>query len=280
MFLIIYILAFIGNSLVIILVVANESLHSPMYFFLSQLSLSEILFTTNIVPSMLHLIMVGGGSVSVSGCLIQLYFLGVPTTAQCLLLGAMSFDRYAAICNPLHYTSIMTFKLQLRITIFCWLSGFKLSFIIFVFLSHLEFCKSNIIKHFYCDVAPVLALSCSDTVFVELVISLLSMAVVLSPFMFITVTYFFILHTILRIPSNRGRQKAFSTCISHLTVVCMYYGTLTTIYIFQPGEHSAKANSGLALLYTLVTPLFNPIIYSLRHQDIRRAIQTCAHICV
>ncbi|KAM4749236.1 olfactory receptor 6N1-like [Rhinophrynus dorsalis] len=279
MFLIIYIMALTGNSLVIILVVANHSLHSPMYFFLSQLSLSEILFTSNIVPNMLHLIMIGGGNISVTGCLIQFYLLGVPTSAQCFLLAAMSFDRYVAICNPLHYTSVMTFNLQLRIVFFCWLSGFTLVFILYAFLKQLKFCSSNIINHFYCDIAPVLEISCSDTSTMKLVTSLVSSPAILSPFMFTIMTYISILHTILRIPSTSGRQKAFSTCSSHLTVVCMYYGTLTTIYVFPHEEHSVNANKMLALLYTLVTPFFNPFIYSLRNQDIRRAIQKSVHIC-
>ncbi|KAM4749241.1 olfactory receptor 11A1-like [Rhinophrynus dorsalis] len=279
MFLIIYIMALIANSLVITLVVGNVSLHCPMYFFLSQLSLSEILFTSNIVPNMLHLIMVGGGNMSVTGCLIQFYLLGSPTGAQCLLLAAMSFDRYVAICNPLHYTSIMTSRLQLHIVIFCWLSGFTVLLIVYIFLSQLEFCKSNIINHFYCDIAPVVQISCSDTSTMKLVTSLVSMPAVLSPFLFTIMTYISILHTILRIPSTSGRQKAFSTCSSHLTVVCIYYGTLTTIYVFPPGEHSVNVNKILALLYTLVTPFFNPLIYSLRNQDIRRALKKYVHIC-
>ncbi|KAM4749237.1 olfactory receptor 11A1-like [Rhinophrynus dorsalis] len=279
MFLIIYIMALMGNSLVITLVVGNASLHSPMYFFLSQLSLSEILFTTNIVPNMLHLIMVGGGNMSVTGCLIQFYLLGSPTGAQCLLLAAMSFDRYVAICNPLHYTSIMTSRLQLHIVIFCWLSGFIVSLILYIFLCQLEFCKSNIINHFYCDVAPVVDISCSDTSTMKLVTSLVAMPAVLSPFLFTIMTYISIFHTILKIPSTSGREKAFSTCSSHLTVVCMYYGTLTTIYVFPHEEHSVNANKILALLYTLVTPFFNPLIYSLRNQDMRRAIKKYVHIC-
>ncbi|KAM4749244.1 olfactory receptor 11A1-like [Rhinophrynus dorsalis] len=278
-FLTIYIIAFMGNSLVIILVVTNKSLHSPMYFFLSQLSLSEVLFTTNFVPNMLHLILAGGEKISVHGCLIQFYLLGVPTVAQCLLLGAMSFDRYVAICNPLHYTSIMTFKLQLLIVIFCWLSGFTLVLIIDGFLSQLEFCSSNIINHFFCDVAPVVEISCSDTSTVKLVSSLVSTPVILTPFMFTIVTYMAIFRTILRIPSTTGKQKAFSTCSSHLMVVCMYYGTFTTIYVFPHEEHSKNANKVLALLYSLVTPCFNPFIYSLRNKDIRRTIQKYVHIC-
>ncbi|XP_072254949.1 olfactory receptor 10A3-like [Pyxicephalus adspersus] len=272
LFLIIHIMALTSNFLVILLVVVNRSLHCPVYFFLSQLSLSEILFTSNIVPNMLWLILVGGGKVSVSRCISQFYLLGVPTMAQCLLVAAMSLDRQVAICKPLHYTIIMTIENQVQIVISWWLLGFTLSFIIYIFLTRLEFCGPNFINHFYCDIAPVVELSCSDTSTVELVTSLVSFPVILSPFLFISATYISILHTILKIPSTNGRQKAFSTCSSHVTIVCLYYGTLTSIYIFPPSSNSVNISKGLSLLYTLLTPLFNPLIYSLRNQDIQRAI--------
>ncbi|OCT90728.1 hypothetical protein XELAEV_18019345mg [Xenopus laevis] len=279
MILLIYITVFNANFLVIILVVSCPVLHFPMYIFLSQLSFSEILFTTNIVPNMLRLILIGGGTMSVRGCVTQLSLLCVPTISQCLLLATMSFDRYVAICNPLHYTSIMTFRLQLNIITLCWISGFVLALIIYIFSNRLVFCHSNIINHFYCDIAPLIELSCSDTSYVELVVALISLFIAFAPFIFIIVTYIFILVSILRIPSSFGRQKAFSTCSSHLTVVCMYYGTLTIIYLYPPGKHSLNVNKFLSLLYTLVTPLSNPIIYSLRNQDIRRAIYNFLSNC-
>ncbi|XP_077329721.1 olfactory receptor 10R2-like isoform X2 [Lithobates pipiens] len=273
LFLFIHINAVTGNFLVIILVFVSQSLHFPMYFFLSQLSLSEILFTTNIVPNMLWLILLGSGRVSVNRCISQLYFLGVPTVNQCLLLAAMSFDRHAAICNPLHYTIIMTFGHQVQIVLSCWLGGFTFSLVIYILLVNLDFCGPNIINHFYCDIAPVIELSCSDTSVVMLVTSLLSFPVLIFPFIFISATYISILRTILKIPSANGRQKTFSTCSSHLTIVCLYYGTLSFLYIFPPSDNSLNVNKGLSLLYTLLTPLFNPLIYSLRNHDIRRAIK-------
>ncbi|XP_053575502.1 olfactory receptor 1361-like [Bombina bombina] len=274
-FLVLYIATLIGNSLVIFLVVTCQSLHFPMYFFLGNLSLSEILFTTNIVPNMLRLVLLGGGTMSVTSCLIQLYLLGVPTVAQCLLLAAMSLDRYLAICHPLHYMSIMTFKLQLQIVTICWLLGFVMSFVIYIFLTRLQFCNSNVIPHFYCDIAPLLELSCSDTFTLSMITSVGSFTIVVSPCFFIIVTYISIFINILKIPTASGRQKTFSTCSSHLTIVCTYYGTLTTIYIVPSNDHSINANRGLSLLYTSVTPLVNPIIYSLRNQSMKRAIHTC-----
>ncbi|XP_044132810.1 olfactory receptor 6F1-like [Bufo gargarizans] len=270
--LIVHIMALTANVLVIVLVVVTKSLHSPMYFFLSQLSLSEILFTSNIVPNMLWLILKGGGKVSVFGCLFQLYLLATPTVAQCLLLAAMAFDRHVAICRPLHYATIMTFTHQLQVVTSCWLVGFTLAFLIYISLSKLKFCGFNTINHFYCDIAPLLQLSCSSTSSVELVTALIAFTIVWSPFMFIIVTYISIIQTILNIPSSTGRHKAFSTCSSHLIIVCMYYGTLSSIYIFPPRDNSINLNKGLSVLYTLVTPLFNPLIYSLRNQNIRGAI--------
>ncbi|KAE8620504.1 hypothetical protein XENTR_v10010284 [Xenopus tropicalis] len=278
MFFLLYLVALKGNLLVITLVIINEALHLPMYFFLSQLSLSEIIFTSNMVPTILRLILSGGGNMSVSGCKIQFFALCVPTLTQCLLLAAMSFDRYVAICNPLHYTSIMTFKLQLWVAIFCWVCGFSACVLVIVFIYQLQFCRSNVINHFACDIGPVMEISCSDTSRMELVTSLVSTVSIAFPFLFIIGSYISIILTILRIPSSFGRQKAFSTCSSHLAVVCMYYGTLVALYIYPFGKHSANAKF-IFILYTSVTPLFNPIIYSLRNQDIKRAIRKLVSIC-
>ncbi|XP_063786203.1 olfactory receptor 5V1-like [Pseudophryne corroboree] len=276
LFLIIHVMALSANVLVIVLVVLNPSLHSPMYFFLCQLSLSEILFTSNIVPNMLWLILAGGGKISVARCILQFYLLSVPSVSQCLLLAAMSLDRHVAICRPLHYAIIMTFTHQLQLVTFCWLVGFTCSLVVYIFLDKLQFCGLNVINHFFCDIAPLLRLSCSDTSPVELAAAMVSFPVILSPFAFIVVTYISILHTILKIPSTSGRQKTFSTCSSHLSIVCMYYGTLSCIYIVPPRENSVNTNKGLSLLYTLGTPLFNPLIYSVRSQDIRSAIYKSA----
>ncbi|XP_056425636.1 olfactory receptor 6Q1-like [Hyla sarda] len=272
LFLVIHIMTLISNVLVIVLVGVSQSLHSPMYFFLSQLSLSEILFTSDIVPNMLWLILVGGGKVLVARCMAQLYLLTVPTIAQCLFLAAMSFDRHVAICRPLHYATIMTFSHQLQLVIACWFIGFTLALFIYIFLKQLTFCHLNTINHFYCDIAPVLQLSCSSTSSVELVTAVVAFSVLLSTFTFIVVSYVSIIWAIFKISSSVGRHKAFSTCSSHLIIVCMYYGTLSSIYIFPPRENSIDLNKSLSILYTLVTPLFNPLIYSLRNQDIKAAI--------
>ncbi|XP_077329715.1 olfactory receptor 10A3-like [Lithobates pipiens] len=275
--LIIYVMALTGNALVIVLVMIGQNLRSPMYFFLSQLSLSEFLFTSNILPGMLWLTLAGGGKISIIRCFSQFYLLAVCTVTQCLLLTIMSFDRYVAICKPLHYTIIMTFGLQLQIVTLCWSTGFILSIVLFGFLYRLEFCGPDTINHFYCDIGPVLELSCSDISSTKLVTSMLSTPLVVCPFVLITATYISIFNTILKISSSIRRQKAFSTCSSHLTVVCLYFGSLASIYIFSP-KIGSNTKKNLSLIYILVTPIFNPLIYSLRNQDIRGAITKYIHL--
>ncbi|CAI9540137.1 unnamed protein product [Staurois parvus] len=276
--LIIYVMALTGNSLVIVLVMISQNLRSPMYFFLSQLSLSEFLFTSNILPGMLWLTLTGGGKISIIRCFLQFYLLAVCTITQCLLLTTMSFDRYVAICKPLNYTLIMTFGLQLQIITLCWSSGFILSIVLFGFLYRLEFCGPDTINHFYCDIGPVLELACSDVSSAKLVTSMLSTPLVVCPFLLITATYISIFYTIMKISSSIRRQKAFSTYSSHLTVVCLYFGSLASIYIFSPKISSSNTKKNLSLIYILVTPLFNPLIYSLRNQDIRGAIAKHIHL--
>ncbi|KAM5171731.1 olfactory receptor 5P52-like [Mantella aurantiaca] len=271
-------MALTGNALVIVLVTVSKNLHSPMYVFLTQLSLSEILFTSNIQPNMLWMTLVGGGKILIHRCFLNFCLISLCGITLCMLLIAMAFDRYVAICKPLHYTVIMTSRLQLQIVALCWSTGFVLSLILYVFLYKLEFCGPNTINHFYCDVAPVLELSCSDISSVKLITSMMSTPLVICPFVFIVGTYIFIFHTILKISSSIRRRKAFSTCSSHIIVVCLYFGSLASVYIFSPKSSSSNTNKYVSLIYILVTPFVNPLIYSLRNQDIRVAITKYTHI--
>ncbi|KAM5171734.1 olfactory receptor 11A1-like [Mantella aurantiaca] len=279
-FLTVHVAALTCNGLVVASVAFFRSLRSPMYVFISQLSLSEIVFTSNIVPNMLWLILAGGGRVSVTRCFFQFYLLAVPVVAQCLLLASMSFDRYLAICRPLHYAGIMTLRNQLEMVTFCWLLALMVALVLYLLLASLEFCGPNTINHFFCDISPVVELSCSDNPAVQLVTSAFSFPFVIFPFVFIMATYISILRAILKIPSTTGRQKAFSTCSSHLTVVNLYYGTLAigSLPIFPSGISSVNLNKILSLLYTLVTPLVNPLIYSLRNQEMRSVIRKLIHV--
>ncbi|MEE6505916.1 hypothetical protein FKM82_007382 [Ascaphus truei] len=273
LFLVTYIMTISSNLLIISLVSTSHQLHSPMYFFLAHLSLSDILLTTVIVPNMLRLKWGEGGTMSVAGCISQLHFYCCSGATESLLLTVMSYDRYLAICHPLLYTTIMNFNLRLQLVIWAWILGLAAALLLILPISQLQFCGPNVIDHFFCDFAPLLKHSCSDTSFIEIEIFVISFPLSFFPFGFIIVTYVCIFLTILRIPSTTGRQKAFSTCSSHLTVVCTYYGTLIIIYVVPSRGHSFNINKVLSLLYTVVTPFLNPIIYSLRNQEIGAALR-------
>ncbi|OCT59584.1 olfactory receptor 10A7 [Xenopus laevis] len=274
LFLIIYILTVFGNVLIIGLVTVSQRLKSPMFFFLRNLSLCEIIFTTNIVPKMLQVILEGGSKISLEGCALQLYAFGAAGIAECLLLTSMSYDRYLAICKPLHYSTIMNYKCHLCLVVFSWVAAIILPAISISMICQLYFCGSNVVDHFFCDLAPVLELSCSDTSLVEFEVFVQTIPVFVFTFIYIMATYISIFIAILKIQSTMGRQKAFSTCSSHLTVVSTYYGTMISLYVTPRGRQSVKVNKTLSLLYSVVTPLLNPIIYSLRNSEIRRALES------
>ncbi|XP_044134600.1 olfactory receptor 1496-like [Bufo gargarizans] len=272
-FLIIYISTVLGNMLIIILVSTCPQIQSPMYFFLSHLSASDILLTTYAIPNMLYVLLEEGSIISVSGCLTQFYLICVSTIVECFLLMVMSYDRYQAICNPLHYNSIMNFRFCTILAFLSWFLGSAWPLIAVIPVFNLFFCQSNVIDHFYCDFAPIMELSCSDTSLVEKEVFISSFPTVVLPFLFIIVTYYNISHTVMRIPTTAGRRKAFSTCSSHLAVVSAYYGTLIIKYIVPFRGNSHVLNKSVSLLYTVFTPFCNPIIYSLRNKDIKSAMK-------
>lgn len=269
MFLIIYLLTLIGNTLIITLIALSPRLHSPMYFFLCNLSICEILFTSVILPNMLHVIWGNGGSASLSGCITQLYLGASSGSAECLLLTAMAYDRYLAICDPLRYSSIMNTMTRNHLAAWAWVTGFFVMSISTFSVCNLQFCEGNTVDHLFCDFAPILRLSSSDTTLVEKEALLITIALSLFPFFLIIVSYVTIFFTILSIPSKSGRQKSFSTCSSHLASVCTYFGSIFIIYLVPSQKSSEKVNKILSLLYTIGTPLLNPIIYSLRNQEMK-----------
>ncbi|XP_073511058.1 olfactory receptor 5G9-like [Phyllobates terribilis] len=273
----VYFMIIFGNLLIIILVSTSKNLHTPMYFFISQLSITDILLPTDIVPKLLYVLLNNGESVTFVDCITQCYFFGVLETFKCLLLAVMSYDRYVAVCNPLRYTSIMTSGYCVILTIFCFLFGFSLIFIYTITIANLNFCGPNVIDHLFCDFVPLIDLACSDTFIIHLEIYLLGTPAVFIPATIIAVSYTYIVVTVLRIPSNTGRQKAFSTCSSHLTVVSIFYGTLFSIYVVPTKGLTLTVSKILSLLYTVFTPLINPIIYSLRNEDIKKAVQGTVH---
>ncbi|XP_004420747.1 PREDICTED: olfactory receptor 11A1-like [Ceratotherium simum simum] len=275
MFLVFYILIVSGNILVILLVLFSYHLHTPMYFFLVNLSFLEIWYTSNIVPKMLLIITAGQKTISVAGCLAQFYFFGSLAATECLLLAVMSYDRYLAICQPLQYPILTTGPLCFRLAASSWLCCFFLTAITIVLLSRLTFCGPNEIDHFFCDFTPLVHLSCMHTSLTKNIAYATSSAVTVVPFLLITASYSCILVAILRIPSGTGWQKAFSTCSSHLTMVRVFYGTLIGTYLVPSANSSQLLHKGFSLLYTILTPMFNPIIYSLRNKDIHEALKKC-----
>ncbi|XP_072006456.1 olfactory receptor 11L1-like [Engystomops pustulosus] len=269
--LVIYFGTICGNLLIIILVSTSQNLHSPMYFFLTHLSISDIMLITDIAPYALYGLLVEVGIMCFRCCFAQYFFFGVPLCFECLLLAVMSFDRYLAICNPLRYMSIMTMVFCRNVACVSWILSLIAVWLEIMTLSKLDFCGPNVIDHFLCDMSPLLQLSCSDTSMVELEITLLCIPVLILPFFFIISTYICIISSILRIKSVTRRQKAFSTCSSHLTVVSIFYGTLSSTYVLPARGETMQLSKALSLLYTVGTPLLNPIIYSLRNKDIKQA---------
>ncbi|XP_063785703.1 olfactory receptor 6F1-like [Pseudophryne corroboree] len=273
-----YIFTMTGNVFIVGLIIGSHQLHTPMYFFLCHLSLFDIFLSTNVVPNLLGTLLGSGKTISVRGCVTQYYFSCSSTISECFLLTVMSYDRYLAICRPLHYVNIMDISLRLHFVVWSWLLGFLLSLCSIIPVSLMQFCGCNIIDHIYCDLAPLLEASCSGTSIVEMETVVLSIPIVLFPFMFIIITYVRIVLTILKISTNTGRHKAFSTCSSHITVVTTYYGALIAKYTVPSSGDSLNYRKVISLLYTVFTPLLNPAIYSLRNQDIRDALRKLVHV--
>ncbi|XP_072259131.1 olfactory receptor 11L1-like [Pyxicephalus adspersus] len=268
LFIMIYCVTICGNVLIITLVSFSESLQSPMYFFLSQLSVTDILLSTDILPNMLH---VKETTISFSDCMSQFYFFCVLETSECLLLTLMCYDRYLAICKPLHYNVTMNTQFCWVMIITCWVFSFLLVLVLPLTISQLKFCGPNIVDHFFCDLYPILQLSCSDTTNILLQVTLLDFIFGVIPFFIIIVSYVYIIITIFKIPTVTGRQKVFSTCSSHFIVVGIYYGALISVYLVPSIGQTWNIGKFLSLMYTVVTPLVNPIIYNLRNKDLKKA---------
>ncbi|XP_056425545.1 olfactory receptor 1009-like [Hyla sarda] len=277
---VVFLVTISGNLLIITLVSTSRNLHTPMYFFISHLSISDILLSTDIVPNLFHILLNNGGTMTFIGCMTQFYFFSSSEAYECLLLSVMSFDRYVAICNPLRYTSIMKSTFCMKLIILFWSVSFFNSFIYVLTTTRLKFCGSNIIDHFFCDLLPVLKLACSDPFPIKLHMAVISIPFLIIPSIIIVISYVNIVRVILRIPSNISRQKAFSTCSSHLIVVSIFYLTLFSIYILPTDKQTSEMNKITSLLYTVFTPLVNPIIYSLRNKDIKNAVKDTVKKCV
>ncbi|XP_077329766.1 olfactory receptor 11A1-like [Lithobates pipiens] len=268
-----YLFILSGNLLIIILVTTVEHLKIPMFFFLKHLATADVLLTTSVVPMMLDIIFIEEGRLSFVGCITQLYVFGISGFLQCLLIAVMSYDRYLAVCKPLHYASLMNPRVCLQLVLASWFLVTLVTSYEIMVVAQLNFCGINYIDNFFCDFGPVVELSTSDTSNLMLQDFVISIFMIFCPFTFIIITYMYIFFITLKTSSAYGRRKAFSTCSSHLTTVCVYYGTLITVYMVPTDDSTASMNKYRSLLYTVVTPLMNPIIYSLRNQEIKKALR-------
>ncbi|KAM5171542.1 olfactory receptor 10C1-like [Mantella aurantiaca] len=270
--LLLYIAIVTGNLLIILLVLTSDNLKIPMFIFLQHLAIADLLLATCVIPMMTETILRSKGKMSVVGCLMQLYFYINVGFVQCFILAVMSYDRYVAICNPLHYILIMDHRICSLLGYGCWIITLGLNSIEFILIAQFQFCGSSDIDYFFCDVGPVVELSTSDTSIVQWLDFTYSVLFFLCAFMLILGSYIYIFIIIFKISSSAGRKKSFSTCSAHLTSVGAYYGSLVIIYVTPANEMSPYLNKYSSLLYIVVNPLVNPIIYSLRNYEIRQAL--------
>ncbi|XP_074838685.1 olfactory receptor 10A4-like [Carettochelys insculpta] len=271
--LLIYLVTLMGNFLVILLIKLNPSLHTPMYFFLLNLSALEICFTSSVVPQLLVHLLVEEKTIPIAGCAAQMYVITITGLTECCLLAAMAYDRYVAICHPLHYTTIMSSRVCVQLAAASWFIGIWVEIAQITWIFSLPFCGSNHIHHFFCDIPPVLKMACADTSKNEIMVFIVSVVFIMGPFLLIILSYVRIISTIFKMPSAEGRRKAFSTCSSHLTVVTLFYGLALITYLGVKSSSTSESDQIIALMNIIVSPALNPIIYTLRNKEVKGALR-------
>ncbi|XP_005363349.1 olfactory receptor 8H1-like [Microtus ochrogaster] len=272
LFLLIYMVTVLGNLGMILIICVDSQLHTPMYFFLIHLSFLDLSYSTAITPKTLENLMTLNKSISFIGCFTQLYIFILLAATECFLLCSMAYDRYIAICKPLHYPIIMSSRCCLVLLTGSYMIGTVDSSVTVFSTITLHFCKSSVIHHFYCDTSPLLSLSCSDTNDVEIIIFIFAGSTILGSLITISVSYVSILSTILKINSTSGKQKAFSTCASHLLGVTVFYSSLIFTYLKPSKSYSLGKDQVASVFYTIVIPMLNPLIYSLRNKEVKGAV--------
>ncbi|XP_069326695.1 olfactory receptor 10AG1-like [Eulemur rufifrons] len=273
LFLLIYVIILLGNGIIILVIRVNSTLQTSMYFFLSNFSFLEICYVTVTLPRMLMDLWTLKGTISFFACATQMGFFLMLGATECFLLAVMAYDRYVAICNPLHYPLIMNHKACIQLVAGCWINGIPVAIGQTYQIFSLPFCGSNQVNHFFCDIPPVLKLACGDTFVNEMLIFMSNILFVSVPFVLILGSYSRIISTILKLPSKTGRTKAFSTCSSHLIVVVLFYGSATITYLKPKSNQYEGTDKLLSLFYTILTPMCNPLIYSLRNKDVTEALR-------
>ncbi|XP_072462624.1 olfactory receptor 1f45-like [Notamacropus eugenii] len=273
LFLFMYLISGLGNLLIILAICSDPHIHTPMYFFLTNLSLVDICFTSTTVPKMLNNYISKNRTIPYTGCLTQAFFFFSFAGMDSVLLTTMAYDRYVAICAPLHYNTIMTPKVCALLVGMSWFWAYNNALIHTILLTRLSFCGHNEIAHFFCDLSRLLKMACSDTFINELMLYTMGALTTFLPFIGILMSYIHIFLAVLKISSVNGKQKVFSTCGSHLTVVCLFYGTIIGVYFSPTSTHTAQQDIAATVMYTMVTPMLNPFIYSLRNKDMKGALR-------
>ncbi|XP_006877664.1 PREDICTED: olfactory receptor 5F1-like [Chrysochloris asiatica] len=271
LFLGIYTLTIIGNVGMILLIRIDSRLHTPMYFFLANLSFVDVCYSSTITPKMLVDLLSEKKAISFAGCFLQMYFFIALATTECILFGLMAYDRYVAICNPLLYSLVMSRTICFKMAAGAFTAGLLNSMVNTSYVSRLQFCGSNIIHHFFCDSPPLFKLSCSDTRLNEVIISTFAGANMVGTLVVILTSYSYILFSIFRMHSGEGRHKALSTCASHLTAIILFYSTSIYTYLKPSSSYSLNQNKVASVFYTVVIPMLNPLIYSLRNKEVKKA---------
>ncbi|XP_075403747.1 olfactory receptor 8U3-like [Tenrec ecaudatus] len=275
----VYTLTLVGNFGMISLIQLDSRLHTPMYFFLSNLAFVDLCYSSTIAPKFLETLLTQRRSISFHACATQLGFFLTFVISELFLLAVMAYDRYVAICNPLLYVVVMTPKVCMQLVMGPYLFSFSVALLHTIVTFQLTYCGPNIINHFYCDDIPLMALACSDTRIKEILLFIAAGFNIVCSLTTVLISYFYIVTAILRIQSTEGRCKAFSTCASHLTAVTIFYGTLTFMYLQPKSSHSLDTDKMASVFYTIVIPMLNPMIYSLRNQEVKNALRSAIGKC-
>ncbi|XP_070282431.1 olfactory receptor 5B3-like [Myotis yumanensis] len=273
MFTFIYLISVVGNLGIIILILMDFRLHTPMYFFLNNLSLVDFCSSTVVTPKVMAGFLVGDKVISYNACAAQMFFFVAFATLENFLLASMAYDRYVAVCKPLHYTTTMTPGVCACLAIGSYVYSFLTASVHTINTFSLSFCMSNLVHHFFCDIPAVMALSCSDRHINEQILIFVASFNILSALLVILISYLFIFVTILMMHSSSGYQKALSTCASHLTAVSIFYGTVIFMYIQPSSSHSMDTDKVASVFYTMVIPMLNPLVYSLRNKEVKNAFK-------
>ncbi|KAE8589904.1 hypothetical protein XENTR_v10017827 [Xenopus tropicalis] len=280
LFLVIYLIILLGNLIIFLVISCNPHLHTPMYIFLLNLSLIDISFPSNILPNLLHILLTQQNNISFLGCMTQMYVFMSLAASEYFLLTAMAYDRYVAICDPLHYIARMSRKHCAGLITAAFTVGFVEPFGIVLLISKLSYCASHLINHFFCDISPLLKLSCSSTFSVELLIYIEATLLTFNSFLLTLTSYIFIISAILKIQSSEGRQKAFSTCASHLACVITLYGTAFCLYMRPTTSYSLERDKYFSLLYIALGPVLNPFIYTLKNREFQSSLNKMRQKCL